>query len=180
MENRNKIMLIGIGILAILVSGCIGNNTCKVPADCEGKPCIECMECEGYWKCVGGGKCMWYCKHWDEPEDSPRDELLKLLAMPSEKDYNASYETSGGTAGLGAGSSERVYVQKGIVVHYVYGAESVSGATSWRYKEEKEYFHDKGWVTCMTKETKKQHLFIKIIRFKSNNIDSLVIIMIRY
>jgi len=73
---------------------------------------------------------------------SPKDELLKLLAIPAEKNYNASYSFSAGGSGAYTNIQSYISVQNETVMYYKYTSNNRATNTL------KEYSSDKGWLNC--------------------------------
>ncbi|PKM91959.1 MAG: hypothetical protein CVU81_03070 [Euryarchaeota archaeon HGW-Euryarchaeota-1] len=82
-----------------------------------------------------------------EEKQTPKDELLKLLAMPPEENYNASFHSwYAKSGGRDENTEAQIEVRNGKVVHYLYNYLYTDGGRS--FSIQKEYFVDKGWITC--------------------------------
>jgi len=77
-----------------------------------------------------------------EEKRPSKDELLKLLEMPSEQDYNASYFFHAGGSGAHTGIDGEITVRNGKVKYYKYVSSNRA------HDLIKEYSSDKGWVNC--------------------------------
>ncbi|PKP57352.1 MAG: hypothetical protein CVT89_04635 [Candidatus Altiarchaeales archaeon HGW-Altiarchaeales-2] len=77
-----------------------------------------------------------------EEKQTPRDELLKLLVMPPEENYNATHIYNAGGSGAYTNINGKIVVVNSEVKYYIYTSSNRATNTV------EEYFFDKGWVNC--------------------------------